>query len=160
MMQTMEKLKEIPGNRGVPLHHWKFQHSGKTLLPGQRTPDETIFDGILRIQGISTTRPSFRLTRLSNARVLISSGLRSVEKRTGIGNDGTKKLRVRPAFYGSGSCILANPENCDYLAEAMENEKNRRSFVLPRSLHSRRLMRWRVTTAFAARFTATPIACS
>ena len=22
-----------------------------------------------------------------------------------------------------GSCILANPENCDYLAEAMENEK-------------------------------------
>ena len=30
-------------NRGVPLHHRKFQHSGKTLLPGQRTPDENHF---------------------------------------------------------------------------------------------------------------------
>ena len=122
MMQTMEKLKEIPEIVECHFITGNFNILVKLYCLDNEHLMKTIFDGILRIQGVPAGASRF--------------------------------------LWLPGPASLRIPKIVTTLQRLWKMRKNRRSFVLPRSLHSRRLMRWRVTTAFAARFTATPIACS
>ena len=135
MMQTMEKLKEIPEIVECHFITGNFNILVKLYCLDNEHLMKTIFDGILRIQGISTTQTFISLNEAFQRQVSID-------------------------FILPGPASLRIPKIVTTLQRLWKMRKNRRSFVLPRSLHSRRLMRWRVTTAFAARFTATPTACS
>lgn len=102
MMQTMEKLKEIPEIVECHFITGNFNILVKLYCLDNEHLMKTIFDGILRIQGISTTQTFISLKRgfPTPGEHRFHPGCGSVEKRTGIGNDGTC-LRVRPVFYGS-----------------------------------------------------------
>ena len=69
MMQTMEKLKEIPEIVECHFITGNFNILVKTLLPGQRTPDENHFRRNSAYPGhFDHPDLPFRSTRLSNAR--------------------------------------------------------------------------------------------
>ena len=161
MMQTMEKLKEIPEIVECHFITGNFNILVKLYCLDNEHLMKTIFDGILRIQGISTTQTFISLNEAFQRQVSIDF-IRAAERGK---EDRNRKRRDVPAgasrfLWLPGPASLRIPKIVTTLQRLWKMRKNRRSFVLPRSLHSRRLMRWRVTTAFAARFTATPTACS
>lgn len=100
MMQTMEKLKEIPEIVECHFITGNFNILVKLYCLDNEHLMKTIFDGILRIQGISTTRPSFRSTGFP------TPGEHRFHPGCGaLKEDGNRKRRDVPAgasrFYGS-----------------------------------------------------------